>query len=83
MDLNNSNDAVARRMAAMVDRISGMKNNDEFYYNMPVSELRGGSKVIVHGREMGMYASYSYLGLVGHPRINKAAQDAVSRHVAN
>ncbi|MBC8332466.1 MAG: aminotransferase class I/II-fold pyridoxal phosphate-dependent enzyme [Anaerolineae bacterium] len=80
MDLNNSNDAVARRMTAMVDRISGMKKNDEYYYNMPVSELRGGSKVIVHGREMGMYASYSYLGLVGHPRINKAAQDAVARY---
>lgn len=80
MDLNNSNDAVARRVAAMVERISGMKNNDEYYYNMPISELRGGSKVIAHGREMGMYASYSYLGLVGHPRINKAAQDAVARY---
>ena len=26
-----------------------------------------------------MYASYSYLGLVGHPRINKAAREAVDR----
>ncbi len=32
------------------------------------------------GREMGMYASYSYLGLIGHPRINKAAKDAVDRY---
>ena len=31
-------------------------------------------KVRVHGRVMGMYASYSYLGLVGHPRINAAAK---------
>ncbi len=29
---------------------------------------------------MSMYASYSYLGLIGHPRINKAAQDAVTRY---
>ncbi len=80
MDLINGNDAVARRVAAMVDRVGGMKENDEYYYNMPVEELRGGSKVLVEGREMGMYASYSYLGLVGHPRINKAAQDAVAKY---
>ncbi len=80
MDLSKSNDAVARRVSAMVSRVEGMKANDEYYYNMPVNELRGGSKVLVDGREMGMYASYSYLGLVGHPRINKAAQDAVARY---
>jgi glycine C-acetyltransferase len=28
---------------------------------------------------MGMYASYSYLGLVGHPRINEAAKKAVDK----
>ena len=80
MDLSKSNDNVARRVAAMGERISGMQKNDEYYYKMPVSKLRGGSKVVVNGREMGMYASYSYLGLVGHPRINKAAQDAVARY---
>ncbi len=80
MDLIKSNDVVARRVAAMVNRVEGMKENDEYYYNMPVTEMRGGSKVMVDGREMGMYASYSYLGLVGHPRINKAAQDAVAKY---
>ncbi|MBM3144343.1 MAG: aminotransferase class I/II-fold pyridoxal phosphate-dependent enzyme [Chloroflexi bacterium] len=80
MDLNKSNDAVARRVAAMVSRVEGMKASDEYYYNMPVTELRGGAKVMVDGREMGMYASYSYLGLVGHPRINKAAQDAIAKY---
>ncbi|MBL7162486.1 MAG: aminotransferase class I/II-fold pyridoxal phosphate-dependent enzyme [Anaerolineales bacterium] len=80
MDLSKSNDMVARRVEAMVSRVEGMKANDEYYYNMPVTELRGGSKVMVDGREMGMYASYSYLGLVGHPRINKAAQDAVAKY---
>jgi glycine C-acetyltransferase len=29
---------------------------------------------------MGMYASYSYLGLVGHPRINKAAKRAIDKY---
>jgi 7-keto-8-aminopelargonate synthetase-like enzyme len=36
--------------------------------------------VLVNGREMGMFASYSYLGLVGHPRINAAAKAAVDRY---
>ncbi len=30
-------------------------------------------------REMGMYASYSYLGLIGHPRINQAAKAAIDK----
>ncbi|RME08413.1 MAG: aminotransferase class I/II-fold pyridoxal phosphate-dependent enzyme [Anaerolineae bacterium] len=80
MDVKTANDAVARRIAAMVERIEGMQRRNEYFYNLPVTELRGGSKVVVNGREMGMYASYSYLGLVGHPRINKAAQEAIDRY---
>jgi 8-amino-7-oxononanoate synthase len=33
----------------------------------------------VRGREMGMYASYGYLGLLGHTRINQAAKAAVDK----
>ncbi len=80
MDVHDQNDVVVRRMQAMIDRVAYLKENDLYYYNQPVSELRGGARVVVDGREMGMYASYSYLGLVGHPRINKAAQDAVERY---
>lgn len=80
MDWKTSNDMIARRVAAMVGRVEGLQANDLYFYNQPVSELRGGAKVVVNGREMGMYASYSYLGLIGHPRINKAAQDAVAQY---
>ena len=73
-------DAVIKRINAMVARIDGMKEHDHYYYNQPVSELSGGSRVIVNGREMGMYASYSYLGLIDHPRINKAARDAIDKY---
>ncbi len=74
-----SNDAIAERIQAMNERVKGIKAADLYYYNQPISELRGGARVLVNGREMGMYASYSYLGLVGHPRINKAAREAVDR----
>jgi len=80
MDINNKEDAVVRRMQAMLDRVALLKEHDLYFYNQPVSELRGGARVVVNGHDMGMYASYSYLGLVGHPRINKAAQDAVARY---
>lgn len=79
MDFHNTNDAVTRRIKAMTDRIHYLKTNDLYFYNQPVEEMMGGAKVRVRGREMGMYASYSYLGLVGHPRINEAAKKAVDK----
>jgi len=80
MDFNRVDDNVTRRIRAMNDRVTGLKEHDLYFYNQPVTELRGGARVIVNGREMGMFASYSYLGLVGHPRINAAAQEAVAKY---
>lgn len=77
MDLHTTDDAVTRRIKYFTDRERMLRENDLYFYNQPVEEIRGGSRVLVRGREMGMYASYSYLGLIGHPRINKAAKDAV------
>lgn len=73
------NDAIVQRIAAMGERVNTTKQQDRYFYNQPIAELRGGARVLVNGREMGMYASYSYLGLVGHPRINAAAKDAIDR----
>jgi 8-amino-7-oxononanoate synthase len=79
MDFQNSNDAVTRRVQAFTERVSMLKSKDLYFYNQPVQEILPGMKVRVNGREMGMYASYSYLGLVGHPRINAAAKAAVDK----
>jgi glycine C-acetyltransferase len=79
MDLQHTNDAVTRRIRAMTDRLAGLKAKDLYFYNQPVAEMLEDSKVRVNGRVMGMYASYSYLGLVGHPRINEAAKKAVDK----
>ncbi len=80
MDLHNTDDSVTRRIRAFTDRVARLKEHDLYYYNMPVTEILPGMKVRVNGREMGMYASYSYLGLVGHPRINEAAKKAVDKY---
>jgi len=77
MDFDQVDDAISQRVQAMKKRLGDLRKADLYYYNLPVQELRGGSRVIVNGQEMGMYASYSYLGLVGHPRINAAAIKAI------
>ncbi len=72
-------DPVRRRIQAFGERVATAKANDLYFYNQAAEEILGGSKVVVHGRVMGMYASYSYLGLIGHPRINEAAKRAVDQ----
>ena len=79
MDLHNTDDAVTRRIKAMTDRIAMLKEHDLYFYNQAVEEILDAAKVRVGERVMGMYASYSYLGLVGHPRINAAAKAAVDK----
>ena len=80
MGSHKANDAVSQRIQAMVDRVADLKARERYFYNMPVTELRGGARVIVDGRNMGMYASYGYLGLLGHPRIGAAAKAAVDKY---
>jgi len=80
MDVHTTDDAVTRRIKAIADRVAEAKDNDLYFYNQPIQEILPGMKVRVNGREMGMYASYSYLGLVNHPRINEAAKKAVDKY---
>lgn len=80
MDFPRIDDAVTKRMDIMLDRVRQAQEADLYYYNQPITELRGGARVLVRGREMGMFASYSYLGLIGHPKINKAAKDAIDKY---
>jgi glycine C-acetyltransferase len=75
----SSDDGITRRMAVLNQRVQTSRDQDLYFYNQPIQEVLGGSKVIVNGREMGMYASYSYLGLIGHPRINAAARAAIDQ----
>ena len=80
MNIHDENDAVTQRIQAMARRVESVKQQDLYFYNQPISELLGGARVLVNGREMGMYASYGYLGLIGHPKINAAAQAAIEKY---
>ena len=79
MDIHTTDDAVTRRIRIYTNREKMLRENDMYFYNQPVEEIKGGARVVVRGREMGMYASYGYLGLLGHARINKAAKAAVDK----
>jgi len=72
-------DSIAERIATIHRRLEAVRERDEYFFNLPVTELRGGARVLVSGREMAMFASYGYLGLLGHPRINAAAREAIDR----
>lgn len=53
-----------------------------YFHLVEVSEVVPGSaRVVVKDRgEMLMFGSYSYLGLIGHPAIDRAAQEAIGRY---
>lgn len=79
MAQRKEDDAILERIRSMCRRVEAVQEAGEYFYNLPVSELRGNARVIVDGREMAMFASYGYLGLLGHPRINAAAREAIER----
>ncbi len=79
-ELELVDDKFRARIDAMVQRVEAAQAGDLYFYNQPVEELCGGVRVKVKGREMLMFASYSYLGLIGHPKINAAAKAAIDRY---
>ena len=75
-----TDNGIQARIRAMDERVQGMRDNDMYFYNMPVSELKGSTEVVIGGRTMLMLASYGYLGLLGHERIDAAASLALQKY---
>ena len=47
MDLKSANDSVMRRVRAMGERESMLKENGLYFYNQPVEEVKGGVQSVV------------------------------------
>lgn len=74
-------DAFSAKINAYWARIEDAQAEDLYYYFQPVEELDG-AWVWTHGQRKLMFATYSYLGLLQHPRIVAAAQAAVEKYGA-
>ncbi len=66
------------RIAEVVKRIERGKEEGLYYYLQPIEKING-AHVWVNGKPKLMFATYSYLGLLAHPKINQAAQAATER----
>lgn len=67
---------IADKIAKLKARIAWGREMGYYFYLQPIEELHG-SRVVVKGREMLLFASYSYLNLIGHPKISAAAKAAI------
>ena len=70
---------VQRRIDAMNQRVAETQRAGLYFYLQPLEELDG-AWVTTGGRRMLNFASYSYLGLLGHPKIGTAAEEALARY---
>ncbi|MGQ0814547.1 MAG: aminotransferase class I/II-fold pyridoxal phosphate-dependent enzyme [Gemmatimonadota bacterium] len=53
--------------------------HDLYTYQLPLARMAGPRSGAL-GAEFIMFSSYSYLGLIGHPRLEKAVNEAVERY---
>lgn len=60
-------------------RLKKMKDEKHYFYLKSIDGASG-AKVTIDGRKMTMFASYNYLGLITHPKIKKAAIDAIEKY---
>jgi len=70
---------IQERIDAMNRRVAGLRQEGLYFYLQPLEELDG-AWVVTGGRRMLNFASYGYLGLLGHPKIDAAAQEAVAQY---
>ncbi|MDM8532121.1 8-amino-7-oxononanoate synthase [Anaerolineales bacterium HSG25] len=72
----DGNNPIAWRIQQMNERVKQNKAQDLYFYLQP-AEAVNGAHVTINGRDMLQFASYAYLDLLGHPKIQAAAQQAL------
>ncbi len=73
-------DGITARVSAFLERRAGLEAADRYFYLQPTVGPVNHRVTMEDGRDMVMLASYSYLGLIGHPRIDEAARNAVTEY---
>ncbi|HET6781990.1 MAG TPA: aminotransferase class I/II-fold pyridoxal phosphate-dependent enzyme [bacterium] len=70
---------ITRRIAEFATRVRSVKADDLYFYLQPVEAVEG-AHVTIGGRSLLLGSSYSYLGLLGHPAIQRAAREALDHY---
>jgi len=70
---------IQKRIEMMNQRVTDLQQGGLYFYLQPLEELDD-AWVTTGGRRMLNFASYGYLGLLGHPKIDAAAQEAVAQY---
>lgn len=73
-------DGISARVNEYVARHEAMIDADRYFYLQPTVGPTNHRVRMANGREMVQLASYSYLGLIGHPRIDEAAKAAIDEY---
>lgn len=68
-------EVIQKRLERFARTYDEYREKGLYFYLQEIEELNG-ARVIIQGKEMVMFSSYSYLGLLKHPEINKAAKEA-------
>ncbi len=71
---------IVRRISQLNNRLKEVQKLGLYLYHQMVEENVEGCKVRISGKDMLMFASYNYLGLTGHPKINEAARAALEHY---
>lgn len=74
------NDGITKRVEEFVARRDGMIAADRYFYLQSTVGRTNHRVQMASGREMVQLASYSYLGLIGHPLIEAAAHEAIETY---
>jgi 8-amino-7-oxononanoate synthase len=80
VDVAVAPDGIDARLAEFVQRRTTTKDANRYFYLQATTGPVNNRVTMADGREMIMLASYSYLGLIGHPRIDAAAIAAVEKY---
>lgn len=73
-------DGITDRLDMYRERRNALVVADRYFYLQAISGPTNHRVRLADGRDMVMLASYSYLGLIGHPRIEAAAKAAIDKY---
>lgn len=80
LDAITTRDGIDARVNEFMARRGALEDAGRYFYLQPTVGRTNHRVTMADGRDMVQLASYSYLGLIGHPRIEAAAKAAIDEY---